>query len=160
VSSFELEEFLRSDEAAAIQGPSEDERREIAHRLRAALDEVGRPLAQLSTGDVHGWLFHAVPDRFEPGDSLGQHVGSVLKALVAFAARTSGDKLTRLREAVHESLEDLEHALEHGHEHHHDHHDEEEAPQEPFVRGGPKVGRNDPCPCGSGKKFKKCHGAG
>jgi preprotein translocase subunit SecA len=22
------------------------------------------------------------------------------------------------------------------------------------------VGRNDPCPCGSGKKFKKCHGAG
>ncbi len=23
---------------------------------------------------------------------------------------------------------------------------------------GPKVGRNDPCPCGSGKKFKKCHG--
>ncbi|HAL44694.1 MAG TPA: hypothetical protein DCP47_02045 [Phycisphaerales bacterium] len=23
----------------------------------------------------------------------------------------------------------------------------------------PKVGRNDPCPCGSGKKFKKCHGA-
>jgi hypothetical protein len=22
-----------------------------------------------------------------------------------------------------------------------------------------RVGRNDPCPCGSGKKFKKCHGA-
>jgi preprotein translocase subunit SecA len=27
------------------------------------------------------------------------------------------------------------------------------------VRSGPKVGRNDPCPCGSGKKYKKCHGA-
>ena len=26
------------------------------------------------------------------------------------------------------------------------------------VRMGPKVGRNDPCPCGSGKKYKKCHG--
>ena len=25
---------------------------------------------------------------------------------------------------------------------------------------GPKVGRNDPCPCGSGKKYKKCHGRG
>jgi len=25
--------------------------------------------------------------------------------------------------------------------------------------GAPKVGRNDPCPCGSGKKYKKCHGA-
>ena len=29
-------------------------------------------------------------------------------------------------------------------------------PQEPFVREQEKVGRNDPCPCGSGKKFKKC----
>jgi preprotein translocase subunit SecA len=27
------------------------------------------------------------------------------------------------------------------------------------ARGGPKIGRNDPCWCGSGKKFKKCHGA-
>jgi len=27
-----------------------------------------------------------------------------------------------------------------------------------FVRGGQKVGRNDPCPCGSGKKYKQCHG--
>jgi len=26
-------------------------------------------------------------------------------------------------------------------------------------RDYPKVGRNDPCPCGSGKKYKKCHGA-
>jgi preprotein translocase subunit SecA len=25
------------------------------------------------------------------------------------------------------------------------------------VRSGPRVGRNDPCPCGSGKKYKKCH---
>ncbi|HEX5352781.1 MAG TPA: SEC-C metal-binding domain-containing protein, partial [Rhodanobacteraceae bacterium] len=29
----------------------------------------------------------------------------------------------------------------------------------PVVRSGPKIGRNDPCPCGSGKKFKHCHGA-
>jgi len=28
----------------------------------------------------------------------------------------------------------------------------------PFVRGGHKVGRNDPCPCGSGRKYKQCHG--
>jgi preprotein translocase subunit SecA len=29
---------------------------------------------------------------------------------------------------------------------------------QPFVRPGKKVGRNDACPCGSGKKFKQCHG--
>jgi preprotein translocase subunit SecA len=29
----------------------------------------------------------------------------------------------------------------------------------PFVRPMPKVGRNEPCPCGSGRKYKHCHGA-
>jgi len=33
-----------------------------------------------------------------------------------------------------------------------------ELEQQPFVREGEKVGRNDPCPCGSGKKYKHCHG--
>ena len=39
-----------------------------------------------------------------------------------------------------------------------------EAPSQPVIpqpvtRAQPKVGRNDPCPCGSGKKYKQCHGA-
>ena len=34
----------------------------------------------------------------------------------------------------------------------------EGAEKAPFVRSGEKVGRNDPCPCGSGKKYKQCHG--
>jgi preprotein translocase subunit SecA len=33
-----------------------------------------------------------------------------------------------------------------------------EAEAKPFVRTAEKVGRNDPCPCGSGKKYKQCHG--
>ncbi|MCB0405275.1 MAG: preprotein translocase subunit SecA [Bdellovibrionales bacterium] len=36
--------------------------------------------------------------------------------------------------------------------------DDEGAKAEPSRRDDRKVGRNDPCPCGSGKKFKKCHG--
>ncbi|MFW5443879.1 MAG: preprotein translocase subunit SecA [Methylococcaceae bacterium] len=36
--------------------------------------------------------------------------------------------------------------------------DNAEPAEQPFVRGGKKVGRNDPCPCGSGKKYKQCHG--
>jgi preprotein translocase subunit SecA len=32
------------------------------------------------------------------------------------------------------------------------------APATPFTRGAKKVGRNDPCPCGSGQKYKHCHG--
>ena len=34
----------------------------------------------------------------------------------------------------------------------------EQAAAAPFIREQPKVGRNEPCPCGSGKKFKQCHG--
>lgn len=36
------------------------------------------------------------------------------------------------------------------HGHHHD--------LKPVVRSAPKIGRNDPCSCGSGKKYKKCCG--
>ena len=42
------------------------------------------------------------------------------------------------------------------HHHHHHHHDHG---GHTVRREGPKVGRNDPCPCGSGKKYKKCHGS-
>ncbi|HDK38496.1 MAG TPA: preprotein translocase subunit SecA, partial [Thiolapillus brandeum] len=34
----------------------------------------------------------------------------------------------------------------------------EEQPQQPYVRPDRKIGRNEPCPCGSGKKYKQCHG--
>jgi preprotein translocase subunit SecA len=39
-----------------------------------------------------------------------------------------------------------------------DYHDPSQISKSEPVRVGPKVGRNDPCPCGSGKKFKACHG--
>ncbi|MFK7829192.1 MAG: preprotein translocase subunit SecA [Congregibacter sp.] len=35
----------------------------------------------------------------------------------------------------------------------------DQAPVQPFTREQPKVGRNEPCPCGSGKKYKQCHGS-
>jgi preprotein translocase subunit SecA len=36
--------------------------------------------------------------------------------------------------------------------------EEQNVLEQPFVREGAKVGRNDVCPCGSGKKYKQCHG--
>ncbi|MCU7874251.1 MAG: preprotein translocase subunit SecA [Candidatus Thiodiazotropha sp. (ex Lucinoma borealis)] len=36
--------------------------------------------------------------------------------------------------------------------------DQEPEQHQPFVRDGRKIGRNEPCPCGSGKKYKQCHG--
>ncbi len=54
-------------------------------------------------------------------------------------------------------------AHDHGHahgpdcDHDHDHDLDHGHAGEPFVRADPKISRNDPCPCGSGKKYKKCH---
>jgi uncharacterized protein YchJ len=45
------------------------------------------------------------------------------------------------------------------HDHDHDHDHAHHHVRAPFVRADPKVGRNDPCTCGSGKKFKKCCGS-
>ncbi|MDE4515630.1 MULTISPECIES: SEC-C metal-binding domain-containing protein [Pseudomonas] len=61
---------------------------------------------------------------------------------------------------------DCNHDHDHGHTHDHDHDHGHvhgphcgHAPQEPVRNELKDVGRNDPCPCGSSKKFKKCHGA-
>jgi uncharacterized protein YchJ len=62
---------------------------------------------------------------------------------------------------MHGSHDHDEHAHVHGpgcaHDHDHDH--EHSHGPRPYVREQPKVGRNDPCLCGSGKKSKKCCGA-
>lgn len=52
-----------------------------------------------------------------------------------------------------------EHGPDCQHDHDHDHGHGSSHVEAPFRREGPKLGRNDPCHCGSGKKYKRCHGA-
>ena len=65
------------------------------------------------------------------------------------------EELEQASESMQEDLADLK-DVRYQHES-----DQNEAPetsgQKPLP-SGPKVGRNDPCPCGSGKKYKQCHG--
>lgn len=65
-------------------------------------------------------------------------------------ALSSDEEINNSVEA-HEEFEDKTHTGCHTGCHHH-HHDERILP----VRQGEKIGRNDPCPCGSGQKYKKC----
>jgi uncharacterized protein YecA (UPF0149 family) len=51
-----------------------------------------------------------------------------------------------------------EHGPDCGHDHEHEHEHDHGPRPEPVRRAEPKVGRNDLCPCGSGRKFKKCCG--
>lgn len=48
-------------------------------------------------------------------------------------------------------------SLQHGN--YADEHDEEASSSQTYRRQEKKIGRNDPCPCGSGKKYKACHGS-
>jgi len=65
------------------------------------------------------------------------------------AAQNAVQDMTRNLQKQHErELKDLQFAGTNG------------ATKSQTVASAPKVGRNDPCPCGSGKKYKKCHGAG
>lgn len=65
---------------------------------------------------------------------------------------------TKTEPHVHGPNCNHDHDHDHGHVHgpncNHGHH--HHGSQSPLVRVQPKIGRNDLCPCGSGKKYKKC----
>jgi preprotein translocase subunit SecA len=90
-------------------------------------------------------------------DSIKQEVVTLLsKVQVQMPeelARQEQQSRTDEFEFKHETFEGLSEGAEAA---------EEEVQQDPshqpFVRDGRKVGRNEPCPCGSGKKYKQCHG--
>ncbi len=65
------------------------------------------------------------------------------------------EELAQASESMQEDLSDLKDVQ---YQHANSDDSAEQAPSQAPVQEGPKVGRNDPCPCGSGKKYKQCHG--
>lgn len=61
---------------------------------------------------------------------------------------------TASKAAAHSHTHDHGDACGCGHDHHH--HGHHHGPAVTYQRTAPKIGRNDACPCGSGKKYKKC----
>ncbi len=85
-------------------------------------------------------------------DRVKGEVISVL-AKVQLREESDVDELERRQQAAAQQDLELQHAAAQS--------AEQQAPAEEaqtFVRQQPKVGRNEPCPCGSGKKYKQCHG--
>lgn len=71
--------------------------------------------------------------------------------------------IARVKVKQDEDVEAMEHDQNKNVEYQHESPQSSAQPEEPagvetYVREGQKVGRNDPCPCGSGKKYKQCHG--
>jgi preprotein translocase subunit SecA len=94
------------------------------------------------------------------GELLSVIKNDVVKSIMAVRIRTA-DELDAASESINEDMSQIKEVQ-------YQHADvsadaaESEQPAERVlapVRSGPKVGRNDPCPCGSGKKYKACCGA-
>jgi preprotein translocase subunit SecA len=75
-------------------------------------------------------------------ESVDDHVARLVEGIGAGAFKVSQDELKRVQQSARQASEQSS----------------GEVVQKTVVNKE-KVGRNDPCPCGSGKKYKKCHGA-
>ena len=125
----------------------------------AALPAVSKPLVPFASGFVTALnafpngLLSLTHEDIQPAlDRICRHLPSTTdEERAATAALDAEEPLRTLDEAVEDlvlAVVDLD-AITSADRYH----------VEQRVRDTPKVGRNDPCPCGSGKKYKACHGA-
>lgn len=151
--------FLDSPRASALDGPKPEEVRKIVGAfLSVCYEELGKKPRLLDGQDLHVALGHLLPGRLKRKDPLAEHVPAVLEAWLEHLIETEVvNQAFELRNSLANTLQEFLETVRTGHNPHHGHHHEK---QEPFVHRADKLGRNDPCFCGSGKKFKKCHGKG
>ena len=153
--ALDLAAFLDSPQAKALEGVSREEARSIAGLfLACCYEDLGKKPHLLDGDDVHMLLGHRMPERMRRKDPLAVHVPGVLEAFFSHLAECevvarSFEMAQGLASTTGEFLE----TVRTGENVHHRH----DRPK-PVVHRVAKLGRNDPCSCGSGKKFKKCHG--
>lgn len=150
--SLEVAAFLESAQAKAL-GLEQRDLQQIAERfLTVCFEELGKAPRHLDEQDLHMVLGHQLPGHFARKEPLAAHVPVVLRAYLAhLEGRVVLPQAYDLRQALEATLPEFAEAVRTGQAAHHGH-----PPQQPFVNRAPKLGRNDPCFCGSGKKFKNC----
>ena len=155
-TALELAEFLDSPQARTLAEVSKPElRRFVAALLDACYGELGCAPRLLDGEGVAALLAGALPGRLRAPDPLADRSREVLEAFFAHVGEVGVmPHAYEVRMALDEHLAAFEHALRTGEGVER----RAAAPAAPFVHGASKTGRNDPCFCGSGKKFKKCHG--
>lgn len=147
--------FLDSGEARRLAQPEPAELRRIAEAIvRVCYEDLGKTPNRLDAEDVRATLRELLPARLRPADPQVEHLPTILDAFVDHVeASASMPEAFEVRRALEEGTDELLAAVRSG-----DLARANARPQDPFVHGAPKLSRNDPCFCGSGKKFKKCHG--
>lgn len=160
-SQLAIDAFLEAPAGRALSGVTPQDARTILERfLECVANELQAPLETADPHALHFIVGHVLPTRYPIGDPLAISTGVVLEAYLEHSrpkipAQRFPVMLQALRGTLPEFVEAVRtgEAVHHGLEGHGGHGDT-------FVRDMPKVGRNEPCPCGSAKKFKACHGRG
>ena len=154
--SLEVAAFLDSSAARALVGPRREDVRRIAELfLSLCYEAAGKKPSLLDGQDVHTIFGHVMPGRLKRKDPLAVHVPPVLRALFDhLEATTLMPNAFEARHGLEQTVDEFLEVVRTGHGVHHT----AGPPAKPVVHQAPKLGRNDPCFCGSGKKFKKCHG--
>ncbi|HEX5011339.1 MAG TPA: SEC-C domain-containing protein [Planctomycetota bacterium] len=155
--ALDLSAFLDGGHAGRVPGLSRDqERAALEQFLRAAYEDLGEAPHLLDGQQLHELLGHVLPGRFGRKDPAIAHVPALVgRYLDHLEETTTVSNAFELRQALEQAAAEFVEAARRGeHAHHH-----AAVPTQPIVNKAPKLGRNDPCWCGSGKKFKKCHGA-
>lgn len=145
--------FLDSAHAAGLPGKRADVRAIVERYLSCAYDELGKAPHLLEGDDLELILTERLPAHFGKRDPLADAAPEVLGAYLAFLGEQT---------VVLHAFELARALAEHGPAFRRRVASGELAGRAPgkktapFVHRADKTGRNDPCPCGSGKKFKQC----
>ena len=147
-------EFLDSPQARGLTGLQREELRRVAEAfLEACYEGVGKAPKLLDVEDLHAVLGHGMPGHFARGEELAERVPEVVAAYLAHLEATQVvPQAFEVQRALDGAAREFRAAVASGRAAQH------ASRSDPFVHGAPKLGRNDPCSCGSGKKYKKCHG--
>lgn len=153
--ALDLAAFLDSPLGRGVSGVPRDDVRAIAELfIGACYDELGKLPRLLDAEDVRELVLGRLPAKLARKDPRVEHVPAVLDALLEHISETSVmSQAFEARRALGPACEELVALVKAGRNV-----PEASAKQDPYVHGASKLGRNDPCSCGSGKKFKKCHG--
>jgi len=153
--SLEVAAFLDSPRAA-VEGVSPDDVRKVARMfVHACFEDLGKKPKLLDGQDIHAIVGHILPGHLKKKDPLAEHVPAILNAYIDHLEETQVvPQIFEVRQGLDQTTLEFLETVRTGTNPHHGH----RMPEKPFVHGAEKLGRNDPCSCGSGKKYKKCHG--
>lgn len=154
--ALEVSGFLDSVEAGALAGIAPEQVRRVAELfVELGYQHVDKAPRFLDGDDLREMVTRLLPARLARNDPLAEHVPAVL---AAYVEHLSSAHLTsqgfELRRALDGSIGEFRAAVSDGRYAHR----LATAKPTPYAHGAPKLGRNDPCSCGSGRKYKKCHG--